>query len=154
MKKLLTATTRWEYYVANIAGLVALVVAIGWSGYRTITNSQGFTLTSFSIWIALICLGILPFAIISFFSSMKTVVVTQKALIISYVFQKHENNIPFSEVKTINSNRKPNEKAAGPAALSDSFSILLNDGRQFSFTRSQFAQYNKLKELVYQSVKR
>jgi hypothetical protein len=153
MKKELTVNTRWEYYVANIAGLTALVVVIGWCGYVAL-GAQELTPTSYSLWLCILSFIILPFAIISFFSSMKAVVATQKGLVITYVFQKHQNVIAFSEVKDFRSSRKHNEKVVGPAGLTDTFSLTLTDGRVFSFSRSQFDQYSKLKAMVYQAVKR
>jgi hypothetical protein len=151
MKKITTINTRWEYYVSNVAGMIIVLVIMTLCFVFSMDDGAiGFTSVLF--WVAIILLIIFPFALISFFSSMKSVIVTDKGLTISYVFQKHKNNIIFADVVRFYSSVKRTETIKYPAKLSDSFTLTLADGRVFSFTRSQFDNYYKLKEIVYKAV--
>jgi hypothetical protein len=149
MKKILTVNTRWQYYVSNIAGLIIIIGLITWFVNLSIGNN-GLELSSIFFWLAVLLMIVVPFALISFFSSMKSVIVTNTTLEISYVFQKHTNLVNFSEIKEFKSKVKPVEKS-GPSGLRDSFTIQLNDGRTFEFNRSQFDNYDKLKAIVYKA---
>lgn len=143
MKKQLIATTRWEYYVANIGGIIAIMGFFVWFLMLAIAD-KGIDFTSLFFWLALLTLVVLPYALISFFSSMKTVELMANGLIISYIFQKHKNVIQFSEVAEMKSRRS--ETRTSPRTVRDTFKIILVDGKVFEFERSQFDKYKQLKE--------
>jgi hypothetical protein len=148
IKTIFIAKTRWEYYASNIIGFTFLTGLIIWLLYLSVVKN-GIDLKSFTFWMAIVLLIIVPFSIISFFSSMKTVEVTQKGLLISYVFQKHTNAIDFSEITKIKSHRTDHETVKFPRSIHDTFTLILADGRTFDFSKSQFNNYSKLKSYCY-----
>lgn len=151
MKKLLVVRTRWEYYAANIGGIFFILGLLIW--LITIVISDGFDLKSIAFWLALILFISLPFAFISFFSSMKTVEVTAIGLTISYIFKKHNNVILFSEVAEMESTQKEGQSKSSARTFRDTFKLVLTDGRTFEFERSQFDQYKQLKTICFKRVK-
>lgn len=151
MKKLLTVRTRWEYYAANLGGILFILGLLIW--LVTLLVRHGFDLKSIIFWLALILFVSLLFAFISFFSSMKTVEVTATGLTISYIFQKHKNVLLFSEVAEMKAKQTANETKARPRTFRDTFKLVLADGRTFEFERSQFDQYNQLKTICFKRVK-
>ena len=150
MKKRLVVNTRWQYYVANVAGMVILLVVMSLCFYNSIYEGQ-VDFRSFLFWLAVVMLLSLPIAIISFFSSMKTIVVYDKMMVISYVFQRHENNVAFSDIVGFWCNKNKPETVVRPGLLTDSFEITLKDGRSFSFTNSQFDKFQQLKSIVFRA---
>jgi hypothetical protein len=151
MKRILTVSTRWEYYAANIAGMIVIIFLIIWFAMLAFDNGQ-VQFDSIFLWLGLLLMIIFPFAIISFFSSMKSVIVTERGLSISWSFQKHISEVNFSDVKELRSSAQPKQPTSRREKINDSFQLILIDGRAFEFGRSQFADYNKLKALVYKSV--
>jgi hypothetical protein len=145
MAKFVTRT-KWQYYVANVAGILSILGLLGWFIIR-IVNTGGVDLTSIYFWLALLMLIILPFTLIGFFSSMKAVEVTAKGIIITYIFQKHSNIVPFAEMAEVRSQRKETGSTTNKNSFRDTFTLVLNDGRAFEFDRSQFPQYDKLKAI-------
>lgn len=152
MKKIILATTRWEYYVANVGGILAIVGLFIWFLTLAITN-EGIDFTSAFFWMALLLLIVAPYALIGFFSSMKNVEVTATGLTISYVFQKHTNVIRFSDIAEMRSRRPEQETPIRPG-FRDTFTLILRDRRIFEFDRSQFHQYAQLKAICRKHVKR
>jgi len=146
------ARTKWEYYVANVAGILAILGLLVWFISRTVTVA-GIDFKSIFFWLSLLLLITLPFALISFFSSKKTIEATTKGLIISYVFQKHKNEIPYSEIAEIQSSTD-REALVRPRTIRDSFKLVLADGRVFEVDRSQFHQYDQLKSICRKNVKK
>src|SRR5689334_492833 len=153
MKKETLVKTRWQYHVANGAGLIILPVLLV-TCIRYSIKAGAIDFKSLMFWIAVLLLIIFPYAIISFFSSMKSVVITEKELIISYVFQKHQNRVFLSAITGFRSRVKQHETTVRPASFSDTFSLTVADGRSFSFAYSQFDQYDKLKSVVYNAFRR
>jgi hypothetical protein len=151
MKKTLTINTRWEYYVSNIAGLVIATGVMMWFVILSWEDGK-IKFTSLFFWMALLALIMMLLGVISFFSSMKSVVVTEKGLLISYMFTKHKNMINFSAVTGFKSNVTSTATTVRPAKRKDVFKLTLADGRVFEFSRSQFDQYHKLKTIVYKAV--
>jgi hypothetical protein len=146
-KKKLLVNTRWEYYASNIIGLILLVVVFMWFLYLSL-GQNGLDIKSVFFWLALLTAVILPFAIISFFSSMKAVEVTLTELTISYVFQKHKNVIHFTDIREIIP--ADFKKDVNSKKLKDTFRLVLNDGRSFEFRRAQFDyQYYALRSVCY-----
>jgi hypothetical protein len=143
MKKILTVKTRWEYYVSNIAGLVIILGLIGWCVVLSFDNGK-MQFSSMSFWIGLILTMIVPFAVISFFSSMKAVVIHENGLVISYLFKNHQNQIAFSDIKSFKSDVNKTGESKGSSSLRSSCALVLHDGRIFEFSRSQFDDYDKL----------
>ena len=152
MKDKLIVRTRWEYYVANVAGILALIGLFTWFFSLAFTN-DGIDFTSVYFWLALLLLIIIPYALIGFFSSMKSVEVTVKGLTIAYVFQKHQNVVRFADVVEMKSRKSKDENTAHPRAGRDTFTLVLADKRVFEFSRSQFDQYGKLKSICRKQVK-
>jgi hypothetical protein len=152
MKRLLTINTRWEYYASNIVGMIIILLLLIWLAALSLDHGQ-VQLGSIFLWLGCLLLIIFPFAIISFFSSMKSVTVTEKGLLISWSFQKHVSEVVFSDVREFKSNIQVKE-AVRPGKITDSFQLILKDGRAFEFSRSQFADYNKLKAVVYRAVQK
>ena len=152
MKKILIARTRWEYYAANITGILAIIGLLAWFTVLAITD-EGIDFTSVFFWMAILVIIIIPYALIGFFSSMKTVEVTATGLIISYIFQKHVNTIRFSDVVEMRSHRTEKETVVRPRSIRDTFTLILADGRAFEFDRSQFDQYAQLKAVCRKQVK-
>lgn len=134
------AKTKWEYYVANIAGILVIVGLLAWSIIRIIAGGS-VDPGSIFFWLALLLLILLPFTLISFLSSMKAIEVTAKNLAISYVFQKHVNIIPFTEIAKVRSQ----QPSKGKRSIRETFTIVLKDGRAFEFDRAQLHGYEKLK---------
>jgi hypothetical protein len=151
MKKILTVNTRWEYYVSNIAGLIIATGVMIWFVILSLEDGK-IKFTSLFFWMALLALIMMLLGVISFFSSMKSVVVTEKGLLISYMFMKHKNMINFSAVTGFNSNVTSTATTVRPAKRTDVFKLTLADGRVFEFNRSQFDQYYKLKAIIYKAV--
>lgn len=151
IKKILVVKTRWEYYAANAGGILALVLLLSWLTSLLVKN--GFELKSFAFWLAIIVILLLLFAIISFFSCMKLVEVTNEGLIVSYTFQQHKNVIRFSEVAEMKSRKIPDAGNIRPRSFRDTFKLVLADGRMFEFERSQFDQYNQLKTICFKKIK-
>jgi hypothetical protein len=151
MKTKFIVKTRWEYYVANVAGIVAILGLLFWCTSQAITE-RGINFMSIFFWIAILLLIMVPFTLISFFSSMKAVEVTTKGLIISYVFQKHVNEISFSEITKMESSTPRQETTTRPRTLRDTFKLILVDGRAFDFTQSQFNGYGELKAACRKNV--
>jgi hypothetical protein len=147
----LIATTKWEYYVANVAGILAILGLLIWSVVQFVSGT-GIDFASIFFWVGMILLIALPFTVISFFSSMKTVEVTAKGLIISYVFQKHQNHIRFADFAKVKTSIT-NLSNAKTRAFRDTFKVLLNDGRTFEFDRTQLKNYDKLKATCLKRVK-
>src|SRR6187551_2603581 len=73
--------TRWEYYVANVTGILVIIGLLIWLLTLAITE-DGIDFTSVFFWMALLLLIVFFYALIGFFSSMKTVDVTAKGLTI------------------------------------------------------------------------
>ena len=146
----LVATTRWEYYVANIAGILAILGLLIWSMTQAISGT-GIDFASIFFWVGMILLIALPYTLIGFFSSMKAVEITAKGLIISYVFQKHKNQIKFSDVAQMKTNVRT-EPSKGGRAFRDTFKLILSDGLTFEFDRSQLSGYDKLKSTCVRRV--
>lgn len=140
----LIARTRWEYYVASVAGILAMTGLFVWCLTRVI-GSNGVDFRSLLFWLAVVIFFFIPYALIGFFSSMKSVEVTKEGLIISYVFQKHRNVIRFSDISDMKAVISENEKAKKTKAVRDTFKLTLSDGRMFEFDRSQFNGYAQLK---------
>jgi hypothetical protein len=153
MKKILTVKTRWEYYVSNIAGLIIILALIGWCVFLSFDNGK-MEFSAMSFWIGLILTMIVPFAVISFFSSMKSVVVYENQLVISYLFKNHHNQIAFSEVKDVKTTVNKTKTSKGPGSLRSSFALVLHDGRIFEFSRSQFDDYDKLVSTIERHVRK
>ena len=153
MKKILVAKTRWEYYVANVAGILSLTGLFAWFLTLSISN-DGVDLGSVFFWMAAVLLIIIPYSLIGFFSSMKTVEVTNNELSISYVFQKHTNLIRFADIAIMKSSKTKKETIIRQRTVRESFKIILTDGRVFEFERSQFQQYDQLKTICLKQVKR
>jgi hypothetical protein len=151
MKKILTVKTRWEYYASNIIGMIALIGLLIWLICLSIGN-DGLKFQSGFFWLALLIIIMIPFGIISFLSSMKSVEVTQKDLVVTYLFKSHKNQISFSDIVEFKSRVNDQETIVRPRSIHDSFTLVLADGRMFEFSRSQFDQYHKLKSLCYKSV--
>lgn len=146
-KKKLLVKTRWEYYVSNIIGLAVLIVFFVWFLYLSF-GPKGLDIKTIFFWLTLLTGIILPFAIISFFSSMQAIEVTQTDLTISYMFQKHRNIIHLSDIREI----IPSDlkKDVNPKKLKDTFRLVLKDGRSFEFRRAQFDyQYYALRSVCY-----
>jgi hypothetical protein len=153
MKKTLTIKTRWEYYISNVAGLLIILTLVGWCVYLSFDNGK-LELASVSFWIAAILVLMVPFALISFFSSMRSVVVRANELEISYLFRSHKNHIAFSEVKSLKSEVNKLEASKRSTSLRSSFALVLRDGRVFEFTRSQFNDYDQLLSIVERHVRK
>jgi hypothetical protein len=153
MKKIFTVNTRWEYYVSNVAGLIIATGVMIWFVILSFENGQ-IKFASLFFWMALLALIMILLGIISFFSSMKSVVVTEKGLLISYIFTKHKNTINFSAVTGFKSNVMSTATTVRSAKRKDVFKLTLADGSVFEFSRSQFDQYYKLKAMVYKTVVR
>jgi hypothetical protein len=151
MKKQLIVKTRWEYYAANIAGFFIMIGVIVLCLFFCFENGA-FRLASVSFWIALLITLLLPFAIISFFSSMKQVIVSEKGLLISYVFKNHTSEVIFTEVVVFNGSNHVSETRIFPRKINDSFRLTMADGRVFEFGRSQFVDYDKMRMLVQKVV--
>jgi hypothetical protein len=145
------ARTRWQYYVANVAGILAILGLLVWFSSRVVTVA-GVDFKSIFFWLSLLLLITFPFALISFFSSMKAIEVTTKGLIISYIFQKHRNEISYSEIADIQSSRT--DGGALERTIRGSFKLVLADGRVFEIDRTQFNQYDQLKSICQKNVKR
>jgi hypothetical protein len=137
--------------VANIAGLIIMIALIVWCIFLSIDDGS-IDLKSGSLWVALLLMIMVPFAIISIFSAMKEVVVTEKGLTISYVFQSHKNHVNFSKVVAFKSEVRKRETVVRPRWLRDWFRLTLADGRTFEFSRSQFDNYDKMKAVVQKAV--
>jgi hypothetical protein len=150
MKKTLIAKTKPNYYVANTAGLIIMISLITCCLFLSIDDGE-LNFKSASIWIALLLMLMVPIAIISIFSSMKQVVVTEKRLSISYRFKKHTSEVNFSEVIDLKSKANKSETSS-PPSIRDSFRLTLVDGRSFEFRRSQFDNYDKMKIIVRKAV--
>jgi hypothetical protein len=153
MKRLLTVNTRWEYYASNIAGMIIVLSLMIWFAALSLNHGH-LQLDSIFLWLGFLLLIIFPFAVISFFSSMKSVTVTEKGLAISWSFQKHISEVTFSDVKEFKSNIQVKETVVRSGKITDSFRLILKDGRAFEFSRSQFVDYNKLKSVVYRAVQK
>ncbi|MBT1704323.1 hypothetical protein [Chryseosolibacter indicus] len=153
MKKLLTAKTRREFFISNIIGLIVVIALIIWFTILSINNT-GIQLASPFLWSAFLLMLFIPFALITIFSAMKSVIVTEKGIIISYVFKKHKNEFSFSEVKEFIADKKNRKEGVESSSPRDSFRLHLADGRTFEFTRSQLDNYNKLKSTIYKAVSR
>lgn len=151
MKKILIVNTRWEYYASNIIGMIVVIGLITWLIHLSF-GSDGLDFQSIFFWLAVLLAILIPFALISFLSSMKSVEVTQKGLVISYIFTKHKNHINFSGVKEFKSKVQGKGTAIQPQSVRDTFMLVLDDGRVFEFSRSQFDQYNKLKSICSKAV--
>ncbi|MEJ1237634.1 hypothetical protein WBG78_05885 [Chryseolinea sp. T2] len=136
-----TTKTRWQYYVANVAGIVGILALLGWSISRSLAG--GIDFTSVHLWLAFLMLILLPFPLIGFFSSMKAVDVNTKAIIITYVFQRHSNVISFDDIAEVKSQQSGT--GTRKSSFRDTFTLILKDGRAFEFDRSQFDQYDKLR---------
>ena len=149
MKEKIVAKTKWEYYVANVFGILCLIALFIWQAAFAFTD-EGIDFVSIFPWSALFLLIVIPFSLISFFSSMKTVEATTKDLTISYVFQKHRNVVLFSEVVEMTS--RPIDKR-NSGSIRASFKLILADGRAFDFAQSQFDRYRELKALCRKHVK-
>jgi len=147
------ARTRWEYYVANVVGLVAIVVLLVWCMTRVFAHA-GIDFSSIFLWIALALFIALIYALIAFFSSMKSVEVTAAGLTITYVFQKHMNVIPFSEIVDMKADISKLDSNVRSRTIRDTFKLILSDGRVFEFERSQLDQYGKLKATCWKRVKK
>lgn len=139
MKKSSVFKTRRQYYVAHVIGVVAIIAIGSWC---TILAFDDNAFDLFPLLIAVVLLIALLQAVISFFSSMKSVEVTSKGLVISYLFQRHQNVIDFSEIKEM----KTVSGKRVTSRVTDSFTLVLKDGRAFSFGRSQFEGWEKLRE--------
>jgi hypothetical protein len=150
MTKILIAKTRWEYYAANLLGLLTLIGLVAWF-FMLSFSEGGLDITSIFLYLALILLIVLPFALISFFSSMKTIEVTSQELTISYVFQKHVNVVRFADIADLITGTTKGKKKSRP--MRDTFKLTLKDGRAFEFERSQFKEYAQLKALCLKKVK-
>ena len=137
-----TTRTRWQYYVANVAGLLGILILSGWFITRALATG-GIDFTSIYLWLAVLMFILLPFPLISFFSSMKAVEVTARGIVITYVFQSHSNVISFVDISEVKSQRSGSGSRKG--SFRDAFTLILKDGRAFEFDRSQFSQYDKLK---------
>jgi hypothetical protein len=153
MKRLLTVNTRWEYYASNIAGMIIVLSLVIWFATLSLDHGQ-VRLDSIFLWLGCLLLIIFPFALISFFSSMKSVTVTEKGLLIAWSFKKHVSEVIFADVREFKSNVHVKETVVRPGKITDSFRLILKDGRAFEFSRSQFGDYNKLKAVVYKGVQR
>ena len=150
MKKTLIAKTKSNYYVANTAALIIMILLIAWCLFLSIDDGK-LNFKSASIWIAVLLMLMVPVALISIFSSMKQVVVTEKGLSISYRFKNHTSEVNFSEV--IDFKSKDNKaETSSKASVRDSFRITLADGRSFEFSRSQFDNYDKMKTVARKAV--
>lgn len=143
------ASTRWEYYVANIAGIAVILGVLVWSVMRIIAGG-GVDPASVFFWLALSLLVLLPYTLIGFLSSMKAVEVTAKHLAISYVFHKHVNLIPFTEIAGVRGQRT----SKGKRSFRETFTIVLHDGRAFEFDRAQLNGYDKLKAACVKAEKK
>ena len=152
MKTKLIAKTRWEYYVANVAGIIAILGMFFWFSSRAITEA-GISFTSIFFWMAILLLIMVPFTLIGFFSSMKAVEVTAEGLIIFYVFQKHINEIGFSEIEKMESRVTGRETVVRPKMIRDTFRLVLVDGRAFEFSQSQFDGYAQLKAVCRKNIR-
>jgi hypothetical protein len=108
--------------------------------------------TSVAFWLAVVLILMFPFAIISFFSAMKAVVVKDRGLVISYLFSKHKNEIRFSEIKEINSSVRRNQSGTQPRRVSGTLTIRLLDGRMFELTGSQFNNFPELSAAIQRGV--
>jgi hypothetical protein len=151
MKKMVV-NTRKEYYLGMSVGLVIAIGLVIWFLGLSITHG-GFDLSSLFFWLGLILLGLIPFALIMLFSSMKSVEVNSTGLIISYIFQKHINEIRFSEVKEFKSRTAENKARSSQRPFRDTFKLVLVDGRVFEFDRSQFDNYDQLKAICRKNVR-
>lgn len=151
MKKLLVVRTRWEYYAASIGGILFILALLIW--LITLVIRDGFDLMSITLWLAIFLFVSLPFPMISFLSSMKTVEVTTTGLTISYIFQTHKNVILFSDVAEMKSMRTESGTNARTRTFRDTFKLVLADGRTFEFERAQFDQYKQLKTICLKRVK-
>jgi len=151
MKKLLLVRTRWQYYVANVVGILVAVGLLVWFITLSI-DDKGLDFGSLFFWLAVVLFILIPFAIISFFSSMKEVQVSDKGLIISYVFQKHKNEVLFTDVAEMKSSIDGKRKAS--RARRNTFTLHLSDGRVFEFDRAQLDKYDQLKEACLKKVGR
>jgi len=145
----LIARTRLAYYIANVAGIFAILGLLVWLLRSALTGS-GINLGSIYLWLAVLPLILLPYTFIGFFSSMKSVEVTGKTLTISYVFQKHQNIIAFTDIKEIQTTAKSRKEGKRP--MRDTFRLTLTDGRVFEFDRAQLDQYDKLKAFCQKRV--
>ncbi|MEO5980053.1 MAG: hypothetical protein ABIS36_15510 [Chryseolinea sp.] len=152
MDKEILVTTRWEYYVANVVGFIAVLGLFIWFCMLAISD-RGIDFLSVFFWLALLMLIAIPYSMISFFSSMNTVEVTATGLIITYVFQKHKNVIQFSEIVKMKSTGTDRETVVRPRSIRESFTISLADERVFEFDRSQFNRYDQLKTICWSRLK-
>jgi hypothetical protein len=150
MKKQLTVHTRKIYYVSNIAGLIILLAFIVW--FVSLAFNEGAGLKSAFLWLAILLALFVPFAIISIFSAMKSIRVTEKGLVISYMFKSHKSEIVFSDVKEFVSTGRVGKPVQASKGLRDSFALTLVDGRVFEFSRSQFDNYDNPKAVTHKAV--
>jgi hypothetical protein len=153
MKTLLTVDSKRQFYIANIVGL-AIVIGLTIWFFNLSLNENGVDFKSLFFWLALVLLVIVPFALISIFSAMKSVIVTSKGLIISYSFKNHKSVIDFPDIKEFKSSTGVQSSGNGFRQLRDSFRLILADGRVFEFSRSQFNNYDKLKTIIHKAVAR
>lgn len=151
MKSVLKAKTRWEYRTSHIAGLTLVLGLILLCGYLTVKDGK-IDFTSIPFWLGVVMVILYPFGLVSLLSSMDEVAVSQNGLRISYKFKKHVTEILFSDVRTYSSNAEAGATDKS-SSLRDVFTITMNDGRVFEFSRSQFENYDRLKSFVKKSVR-
>lgn len=148
-REVLIVSTRGVYYISNGIGFVIILGLILWLFMLSFKNGA-VEIKSVFFWLAILLLIIVPFAIISFFSSMKSITVTKSGLLISYSFTKQTSSIDFSAIAEFKSNVSASEtKQFG---IRDSFRLTLTDGRVFEFGQAQFDHYPKFKSMVRKAV--
>lgn len=140
IKKRIRLKSRPVFYLSNAVGLLLLLALTGWFISLAYENGR-LQFTSVFFWMAVVLFVFLPFVLISIFSAMKEVVLTEDRLSISYVFQRHKSEVLFSQISTV----VPGRGQAGKPA---SVLIKLSDGRAFEFHRSQFDNFDKLTTIL------
>ncbi|MGC3948564.1 MAG: hypothetical protein QM762_29380 [Chryseolinea sp.] len=148
--KLITRTRR-RFYVANVLGILIVAGLSAWLTSRALAEG-GIDFSSLYLWLALLALIVLLFLLIGFLSSMKAVEVTAKGIIITYIFQKHRNVIPFTDMAEVKTQKSGT--GSRQSSFRETFMLLLKDGRSFEFERSQFDSYEKLKEVCARATAR
>jgi hypothetical protein len=148
-KKSITFHARWEYSVSNIIGLVIAIAVAALCFYASSKNGIPNIRTVW-FWVGMLLVLFVPFGLITLFSSIKSVIADEKGLIILYRFKKHRSEITFAEVRALKLNgvgKNPNDPS-----LRESFTLELQNGKMFDFSRSQFNEYGKLKSICQKSV--
>lgn len=141
MKKLLTVRATRKFYLANAIGMVIVIAAAIFSLTKSI-DATGVRISSTFFWVFVILMLMIPIAVIHFLSSMKTIVLTEKGLVITYIFRNQSKEILMSEIAEMK------DLPSRSAIKSAGFTIRLHDNRIFEFQRSSLDKYDTLQSLL------